>query len=64
MAEEYKQVDSKLSLNLHGLLCHNLAVTNYCEILDHNDRVMERLASGATHFKGDKSAMEAIQKSD
>ena len=35
-------------LNLIRLVLHNLAVINYCEILDYNERLQEQIEQGLT----------------
>ena len=48
------------SLPLKGLIGHNLAVINYCEIQDHNDRVLK----GGGDYLNSEEAEENMSKHD
>ena len=51
---------------LKSLIAHNLAVINYSELSDHNDRVLEILEHGGDqsllHYSYSAESDEAIQK--
>ena len=46
-------------LQLRAILLHNLAVVNYCELSDHNDRV---LSGGSDH--DDEAMLTEIEKAE
>lgn len=57
---KYALARGKANSQLKAVILHNLAVINYCEMTDHNDRII----SGEGDPEQDARMLEQIEKSE